>query len=331
MSCKVGWTSEYIDEILSQNFRNNELRIHRENVLFSLEKSLLPSTITYIKEDVGQLLLNLEKYISSEYTKLSKTRNVWNLDSSVTNLSDIEIRNYYKVDRKYEDKKLRAFHSLVIGYLDILDEKNTKIYKYPCPIKDCRGYICDDAECGLCDIKVESNKKYGTILCPKCGSINIKIDECTDIYCIKCHLAFNWITKVTEIEKIHNPYYYDIIDNIELSTEETDAIKIKDYISEVIIPSYIDKDIEQKYRDLRVSYLLKKINEDEWRKKLYAYDNENRQKKDIREIFEMFVDVMNYNKIEKLREYFNKVMIIVLKRHRLKKIIEINELWEINC
>jgi len=42
MQCKNAWNREFIDQACTKTFRNNELKKHRENILFEREKCLLP-------------------------------------------------------------------------------------------------------------------------------------------------------------------------------------------------------------------------------------------------------------------------------------------------
>lgn len=132
------------------------------------------------------------------------------------------------------------------GYLDLralldgrqrnnpeLDEKGDDIPKKPvfigpCPEADCKGYLDENAVCGLC--KKEACKSCrlpkhegkcdpntvatvkmmdrDTKRCPKCNVPIYKTEGCDQMWCPSCHTAFSWSTGEIEKGRIHNPHYY---------------------------------------------------------------------------------------------------------------------------
>lgn len=444
MSCKVAWTPEFLDEILSYNYRNGELRRHREEVLLSLQKSLLPSTQPYVELEIFKKeiykkinILQAErlkffkekeeilKELEEEYIHIKNKKDIWNLNYRILKKQlrffireDTRIIDYYRIIRKYEDEKLEEFHSLVQEYIELdmrveeLDdeieeyyieiqykkpETKIKIFIRGCPNDNCRGYLSEDWECGICKIQVcekcneikesehkcnKDNIKTAELLkkdtkpCPNCASMIYKIDGCNEMFCTKCHTAFNWITGAISTRNIHNPHYFEWLrqqNDGEIRRVEGDecdiinyqrimlhlrkynydidlsySVRIRNHIQQVEIHNYQGRDIEQAYRNMRVSYLMKKITEEQWKYQLYKYEIDNKKRNDIREIFEMFVNVMNdilrklintkskeeidlcIEEMKNMREYFNKTMKTVLKRYKLSKIIKINDNWNVS-
>ncbi len=73
MNCKKVWNREYLDEKMSKLFINNELKNHRENILFEKEKNLLPETQENVKLIIQQEEIESEiKSIELTIDKLQK-------------------------------------------------------------------------------------------------------------------------------------------------------------------------------------------------------------------------------------------------------------------
>ena len=89
----------------------------------------------------------------------------------------------------------------------------------PCPAPDCKGYLSSAYKCAACSkyacphclvvlgvdkdpehecdpdvvATVEQIKKE-TKPCPNCGERIGKVDGCNQMWCTKCHTAFDWRT-----------------------------------------------------------------------------------------------------------------------------------------
>lgn len=48
-----------------------------------------------------------------------------------------------------------------------------------------------------------------TKACPKCGEMITKIDGCDQMWCISCHTAFSWRTGQVASGVVHNPHFYE--------------------------------------------------------------------------------------------------------------------------
>lgn len=221
MNCKVGWDRRFLLENFDNKFINGEYKIHRENLLLEKEMSLMPNTQAHIEKQ----------------TKLKELKN-----------KRVEIKSSIK-ELKTQPADKNALKQLKI-YLDNVNyeiqqiekpqiaKKKVEIVK-KCPNGDCRGFLTDSLQCGLCNIWtckdckevkgitedadhvcdkdiLESVKTLTkeTKNCPKCSYRIFKIDGCDQMYCSPefggCGTAFSW--KTGDIEtKIHNPHYYDYL------------------------------------------------------------------------------------------------------------------------
>jgi hypothetical protein len=115
--------------------------------------------------------------------------------------------------------------------MPIVHDEN--VFTVNCPTNDCRGYvnanthacsICKVAVCTECFEPIHNTNTNGHICnqdtvknikmlkkdtkpCPTCKTPIHKIDGCSQIWCVKCHTAFDFYTGVIE-KTIHNPHYY---------------------------------------------------------------------------------------------------------------------------
>jgi len=200
MKCKNIWNREFIDSTCTKHFRNENLKIHRENILFEREKSFLPD---------AQIILahrkECNRLVSENNEKIKELRiELFRLENENDN-----IRNKSR---------------------DIPHEKRKFIRK--CPVADCRGFLSSQWKCEVCENKIchECNEvkiddidhicdpanvetmkllKKDTKPCPNCGTMIFKISGCAQMWCPDCHTAFNWNTLQIEKGVIHNPHFFD--------------------------------------------------------------------------------------------------------------------------
>ena len=118
-------------------------------------------------------------------------------------------------------------------------EKKESNVLCPCPEEECRGFIIKpDYKCGLCETKICSHchmrlsadstehtckeedietarfVKKTSKPCPKCASPIHKISGCDQMWCTQCNTPFSWTTgQVISTETIHNPHYYEWMQN----------------------------------------------------------------------------------------------------------------------
>lgn len=203
MKCDVAWDPEFIDEILSKNFRTGELRKHRESVLFEREKSMLPGTVSLVEVEV------FKRAKQAEMAALSQRKAELHREIADINEKMFEIR-------------------IEISSAKPAAEKKTFIKA--CPADGCRGFLSTQWKCGVCDTKV-CNKCLEVFIdghecklenvetakqlakdsknCPKCAALIYKVSGCSQIWCTQCHVAFDWNTGRIETGVVHNPHYYD--------------------------------------------------------------------------------------------------------------------------
>ena len=205
MNCKKEFKYEFLAEILTKNFMKNDYKKHRESILVDREKALLQETQPFVEREI-----HIEKLQDRAAEIKNQIRRLKN------DLFDIEyeirIGSHQPVNTKYK-------------------------YVRKCP-NDCNGFLSENWECSLCNVKVcskcheikEKDKKgeevehvckpenvetakllmKDTKPCPNCGVLIHKIEGCDQMWCVMCKIAFSWRTGQKE-SVIHNPHYYEYL------------------------------------------------------------------------------------------------------------------------
>jgi hypothetical protein len=323
MNCNIAWDPEFIDGILSKNFRTGELKKHREDVLFEREKSMLPDTIPLVEATLERRA----KQHEIEEMLLEKLKLQDQIDG---------------INTKIMDKKAE------INAVERSKDKRTFIKG--CPKPDCRGFLSTQWKCGICDSKVcnkcldilegedhtcipenvESVKQLSkdTKNCPKCASSIYKIDGCSQMFCTMCHTSFDWKTGVISTGPIHNPHYYEWLrkqnggniprtpvgDNMPCRdqmpeywtlTQHLKKYNIKfefymyhrglNHLQQVEMLRVQPRTVDNS--DMRVKYLLKEIDEDVMKKEILKRENRDNKNTSYRQIYQMLIavgtDLMN--------------------------------------
>ena len=105
-----------------------------------------------------------------------------------------------------------------------------------CPHTLCKGYL-SGSKCNICENKIcrdcmtviktdidehicdEDTKKSAQLIlketraCPGCSERIYKIHGCDQMWCTMCNIAFSWNTGKQITGVIHNPHYYDWLNN----------------------------------------------------------------------------------------------------------------------
>lgn len=165
--------------------------------------------------------------------------------------------------------------------------------------------------------------------CPKCTALIYKIDGCNQMWCIMCQTPFDWVTgKETSSNNIHNPEYYRYIREknggniprnagdiplrcgglpeywtvnryLEKNNKYVADTRFNNlyqfhrtimHISDVEIRRHPDNIITN-YQELRISYLLDEINEDEWKFELQRKEKKRELSTARRNVYEMIVTI----------------------------------------
>lgn len=200
--CNREWTRQFISSKFTNLFVTKKLKKRREEILFDIERSLLPATQPLVE-------------------RIVKTEQVTN------QIKDLRDKIYALNLQKYE----------LQGQLYRLNSTTAPTeraeFVRACPDSDCRGFLSTQWKCGLCEkwscpdcheVKGHHRDEHhecnpdvlatarllsnDTKPCPNCRSGIFKIDGCDQMWCTQCHTAFNWRTGRIEAQ-VHNPHYFE--------------------------------------------------------------------------------------------------------------------------
>lgn len=224
MSCRKSWSRHFLSTSFTSKFMNEQYKEHRENMLFELEKSLMPSTQSSVERVIYERKCNRE--IASHMTTIL----LLNDELSHMYVDSVEVKEATcDLRRRIFDLQLKVE---VLQYKIANRVRNTEKRQFvrACPADECKGFLSTQWKCGLCEqytckecheIKkdgheckpenIETAKLLArdTKTCPSCAALIHKIDGCDQMFCTSCHTAFSWRTGKIETGRIHNPHYYD--------------------------------------------------------------------------------------------------------------------------
>ena len=194
MNCKLGWDREFMDNNFTKVFVNGEFKVHRQNMLFDRERSMLPET-----QNVVELILKLKKMyadtqarlvviksdlyaaeMKSATLKLDRPANldrVWNIVEA-TAYEDTIIECGKKIaELTYEKRHLDTRSTELKLYIEKPENitkpkeiKERSQFVHACPAEDCKGFLSTGWKCGLCKINV----------CSACQEIKLTNHVCNE-------------------------------------------------------------------------------------------------------------------------------------------------------
>lgn len=205
--CEGEWTRQFMKQEFTQIFINNKYKKHREDVLFNIERSLLPAT-----QPIVEAVISKDKI----QTNILGVRNeIAQLENRIRNLQD-EYRIADRIATGRTHETVARVH-----------------FVRACPDSECRGFLSTQWKCGICEKwtcpechEMKGSHRDGehqcnpdsvatarllsqdTKPCPNCKTGIFKIDGCDQMWCTQCQTAFSWRTGRIE-NVVHNPHYYE--------------------------------------------------------------------------------------------------------------------------
>lgn len=301
MSCKKQWSRKFLNKNFGKVFCRNDLKIHRENILFDRQKAMLPATQAEATERINKEKLELEKIkVGSKF--------------------DIQINELTSQIRKIESEiyKIKMDKSRAIAQLmGIVIEKKEPIHKTIIgKCSECRGFIMNDHKCSMCetsfcskcmikketqhkclesDIETVKLMKQDTKPCPGCGANIFRVEGCYQMWCTLCHTTFCWRTGAILKEAVHNPHYFEYLRaHPELDTRRNEAREeCRDVQADIYNTIYLvrqfnyenyrklnsiyeninnynrvfqKKNVDDEFKEIRIKYLMNKIDENGFKK-----------------------------------------------------------------
>ena len=380
MKCKKMLDLDFLSSQTPNNFHNKKYREYKSELEISKEKSLLPNTqeiverIIYnnnVEKEINKLLVErskIDKKIielrqsKKQIKKSEKNKKVFIKKCSVENCRGFLSNDF--ICGICSTKVCNRCHEIIQNDRkddEIKDEENEK-------------HVCNEEI--VSSIKeIEKNTKS----CPECGIRIYKIDGCDQMWCVECKTAFSWNTGIIEKGIIHNPHFYEWqrqnnngvaprvpgdgrecyedvlpdIHNVLGLLKKRTRLRLNRISNAHRIVAHYHERLERQHNAniryfenqkeiLRINYLLKRIDEQYWKKELKRilkskekekclYDLLYMFRETIRNIFLSFVrnsDNLIEIQLDAIRKYYNQ-QINIYKRRFKCVLHEISENWEV--
>lgn len=333
MGCKFTYESEFLYSYMTKTFMNTELKKKQSEIFLQLEKSLIPQTQQQAKEYMieKQRKENIEKEINEvtqyyqplidKYTRLMQEN------------TEIMANKIAKIHTKYNTRNLQK-------------KEPRKTFMMKCQDENCNGYLSTSYKCELCEKYTcskcfmiiddnhqckEENLKSAEMIrkdtkpCPNCATRIHKIEGCDQMWCTSCNNAFSWINGTIIHKNIHNPHYFDYIQNrnqgirprnpqdilcggipeLQYLTSLTSNYRRKyPMINDVnfcigkiqrlllhIQYNYLEVHNEYNYETLRIKYIVKEINEEKWKSEITRIKKQEFRNNYERQMMDLIVQV----------------------------------------
>lgn len=204
--CKKEWSMDFMYSNFNKSFINGKYKKHLQLIALDREKSKFSeSMIAAEKEKQIEKLKKELKSINEEYNKIKRKKQTLR-------------RELFYIESGRSEKKEVEYQ-----------------YVMKCINDDCNGMIENkNYKCGVCDVKIcskcrtikEENHKCNeddvesvklikkeSRACPTCLTPIHKIEGCNQIWCVKCHTSFDYKTGEINTGVVHNPHYFEFIQN----------------------------------------------------------------------------------------------------------------------
>ena len=213
MKCKGAWNQNFMIMNLNRSYYTNDYMKHRKALLVEREISKLPDTM----EAAGRH----EKIEAKEIERDQLEQKKKNLREQI-NLLENESYTIYR-----QITSLRRGND---------PDKPKQKFIMACPSNECRGYLSTQYKCELCklhacskcheiigytkdaphecdenSVKSAEMIKKDTKPCPSCGTRIFKMVGCSQMWCTNCNSAFDWRTGQIDNGAVHNPHYYEYL------------------------------------------------------------------------------------------------------------------------
>jgi len=322
MNCKKLWNYEYLVKFLPKNYVKEEYRNHLTKLLFERERQYMKNTQLYIEyqkqtEKLEEELKELRQYM---FKLENQQRMLKNRMNSIARGLQVDASDVDKEDKAVFIKPCPAE-----GCKGFLSTR----YKcgicevYVC--KECMEIKTDDEHtCNEDTVKTIKLLHKDSKGCPKCGVTIYKISGCDQMWCEKCHTAFSWNTLKIENGKIHNPHYYEWMrKNGTLQRDPQDVVcggfpdfytvdaylkrcvqngvcsqkscenmvgihRTVVHVEHITTRRFTVNEYVQTFK-IQYQYMINRIDEREYKRRLYIYNQKNKRYNQIRQILDMFV------------------------------------------
>lgn len=295
MFCKQVWSLEFMYTVFTKKYIDTKIKNHYKNKFFQNELSLVPFSMP---------LVELEERKSAIYEKIEKL-------VKTRELVDKEINKAHReLNQLRETHFATTIHCPGNNCTGILNENYECIVCNFTFCKDCHVELKGNHKCNSSDIETVNEIKNNSINCPSCSTLVYKIEGCDEMYCTICKTPFNWKTgHIITRHNVHNPHVemgsireigdepcQGIPDNNMLfAHEKYDTFTLRCLRNFISFVRRTSRETMETYNidyittDLRVKYIRKLLNEDEYKHEMFIRFKKQQKNMIIREILDILV------------------------------------------
>ena len=317
--CKHKLSLEFVAENTPKVFHNTEYRKKRARDLLSQERSLLPATQLLVVDERERKQRQEQIWEIMDEAKYLRFR----LKEIQGEIAELQSRTHEGKEEKKERKKFimgcpvpecRGFLSQ--GW------KCGTCGTHVC--SKCRvpkeGKNDDEHVCKENDVATAKLLSKETKPCPSCAVPIFKISGCDQMWCIECKTPFSWKTGMPVTGVIHNPHFYQWqrannggvaprrgerydcggmpwIRTLRYIMRERgynfpnweECHRSVGHVRGHVMPRYPQRVGVEDHGDLRLKFLLKDIDEDEWLTQLRRRQKKVEKNQEVHNILDMYV------------------------------------------
>lgn len=295
---------------------NGVYKEHRERCLLERETSMMPATTAYVAQEVSRR--ENERLLDTLRKERARLRvQMFEVNHNIARVAQ-------NITPPLEQASSFVQRCLVTGCRGYLSRqwKCGVCQTYCCPhcYQPKRGreddeHVCDEEAIATIKLIRSDSKK-----CPKCSIFVTKVDGCDQMWCTQCTTSFSWRTGAILTGPIHNPHMIEAMRNggalgrdvgdipcggaadaretyttlartLKIPTNQItfacEVARLVSHIQYVEVPSYpIDHGADENIR-LRVSWMMKEIDDAKFRVKLQRKEKDMQKKREYGLIFQM--------------------------------------------
>lgn len=325
-ACGREWTRKHLVDAFPQTVVKTAIKKIYENQLYEREIGLMPSTQPFVElyHERDRLYNNIHemrnKIMALESQIYMTRRNIQEIENNIEtgNISESKKRTEYV--RNCPDNDCRGYlnRSWVCGVCN----KNVcnKCHEIIVGTKEEHACIPENVETAETIMRE-------TVPCPKCSTRIFKISGCNQMFCTQCKTPFDWRTGRVINGEIHNPHYFEWLRSRQGENAPAPAaaarrecgqhVSASDFSTAVymfesqkrnisnpkehqMIETYrnilhLAHEIEPRYnidvyslnRNIRINYMMSRIDETEFRETILRTNREAEKKQEWRQVFNM--------------------------------------------
>ena len=315
MNCKRLWSNDIMTGMFGKNFMLTEWKVHRENVLYEREVSMLPETQPYVTQEVKRRE-NVQLLVSMWSERTALKRKLAEIERTINEVRDNMVPPVDAEDRATFVHKCGS--DSCDGFLSTA-WKCRKCSGWTC--SDCGVFKGQDANVHVCKEEDKASMdaiKKDSRRCVGCGIYVHKISGCNQMYCTVCHTAWDYRTGRKVNGTIHNPHYIEMRRNLNIMNRDVNDIpcggapsvveirfvfrnndemfsqlsgllRLVLHIEHEELVRYPDRVDANDNRDLRVKLCLGEMDREEMKRKVQQREKKGLKDRDINMILQMFI------------------------------------------